>query len=78
MIFRPGSDGDNRITAAAATAMSGAAKAANLYFFSSRFLGRVLRVGYFGHVGVSRDRIEIPETVRAMETTFPLYVISTK
>ena len=35
-------------------------------FFSSRFLVRVLRVGYFGHVGVSRDRIEIPETVRAI------------
>ncbi|MEE0874551.1 MAG: hypothetical protein UIH27_13940, partial [Ruminococcus sp.] len=38
--------------------------------FSTRFLARVLYVGYFGNVGVSRDRIGISEVMRAMETTF--------
>ena len=32
-------------------------------------MARVLYVGCIGDVGVSRDRIEISEAVRAMETT---------
>ena len=37
-----------------------------------RWSVRVLYVGYIGNVGISRDRIEISEAVRAMETTFIL------
>ena len=42
-------------------------------FFRSCFSGRVLDVGLVNYVGVSRDRIEIIQTVRAMGTTFGLF-----
>ena len=34
--------------------------------FSTCFLARVLNVGCIGNVGVSRDRIELPEAVGTM------------
>ena len=46
---------------------------AGLFLF---ILARVLNVGFIGYVGVSRDRIVLWEAVMAMETTFPIHVIS--